>query len=61
MKGCVSVKVKEGDYVKINSGKCARVYSVGLSIGNLFEKDNIVNLCDGTFCFESDIVEILEG
>ena len=55
------MKVKEGDYVKINSGKCARVYSVGLSIGSLFEKDNIVNLCDGTFCFESDIIEILEG
>ena len=54
------MKVSEGDVVKLKNGKVAKVYSVGLAIGNLFDKDNIVNLNDGTFGFESDIVEILE-
>ena len=53
------MKVSEGDVVKLKNGKVAKVYSVGLAIGNLFDKDNIVNLNDGTFCFESDIVEIV--
>lgn len=53
------MKVSEGDVVRTSSGKVAKVYSIGLAIGNLFDKDNIVNLNDGTFCFESDIIEIV--
>ena len=40
------MKVSEGDVVRTSSGKIAKVYSIGLAIGNLFDKDNIVNLND---------------
>lgn len=29
---------------KTSSGKVAKVYSIGLAIGNLFDKDNIVEI-----------------
>lgn len=53
------MEVKEGDIVKLKNGKTAKVYSIGLAIGNMLS--DLVNLNDGTFCFKDDIASIISS
>lgn len=51
------MKIKEGDTVKLKNGRIAKVYSKGLVYKNLLP--DIINLDNGTFCFEDDIEEVI--
>lgn len=51
------MNIKEGCKVKLKNGSVAKVYSIGLAIGNLLP--DLINLDNGTFCFKDDIEEVL--
>ena len=49
--------LQEGDIVKLKNGIIAKIYSFGtvVNIGL-----NIINLDNGTFCFEDNIEEVIQ-
>lgn len=49
--------LQEGDTVKLKNGIIAKIYSFGTTVNIGL---NIINLDNGTFCFEDNIEEVIQ-